>query len=86
MSWDDYRLILALHRTGTLRGAAKNLGVNHSTVSRRLACLDPKLFDRVSGRYRTTPYGAAIVDAAEAMEAASLKAERLARAGNSFVS
>lgn len=86
MIWDDYRLILALHREGTLRGAAHALGVNHSTVSRRLASLDPGLFDRVSGGYRVTSRGKVIVEAAEEMEAASLKAERRARAGEQFVS
>ena len=86
MTWDDYRLVLALHREGTLRAAAQALGVNHSTVSRRLASLAPNLFDRVSGGYRITSHGKAIVEAAQAMEAASLKAERKARAGNQFVS
>ena len=86
MIWDDYRLVLALHREGTLRAAAYALGVNHSTVSRRLASLDPGLFDKISGGYRITSRGKVIVEAAEDMEAASLKAERKARAGDQFVS
>ncbi len=86
MIWDDYRLILALHREGTLRAAASALGVNHSTVSRRLANLDPGLFDKISGGYRITARGKAMVEAAEEMESASLKAERRARAGDQFIS
>jgi DNA-binding transcriptional LysR family regulator len=86
MTWDDYRLVLALHREGTLRAAAAALGVNHSTVSRRLASLDSDLFDRVSGGYRITTRGKAVVEAAEDMETASLKAERKARAGDQYVS
>ncbi|MFT6270606.1 MAG: DNA-binding transcriptional LysR family regulator [Alphaproteobacteria bacterium] len=42
-SWDDYQLLLALKRTGTIRGAGQLLGVNHSTVSRRLAQVERKL-------------------------------------------
>ena len=38
--WDDYRLILALARTGTLRAAAGDLGMTHTTVSRRLAMIE----------------------------------------------
>jgi DNA-binding transcriptional LysR family regulator len=86
MIWDDYRLVLALHRSGTLRAAASALGVNHSTISRRLANLDPGLFDKIPGGYRITARGKPIVEAAEDMEAASLKAERKARAGDRFIS
>ncbi|MEM6828582.1 MAG: LysR family transcriptional regulator, partial [Pseudomonadota bacterium] len=38
--WDDYRLILALARTGTLRAAANDLEMTHTTVSRRLAVIE----------------------------------------------
>jgi DNA-binding transcriptional LysR family regulator len=76
MIWDDYRLVLALHRSGTLRAAASALGAN----------LDPGLFDKIPGGYRITARGKPIVEAAEDMEAASLKAERKARAGDRFIS
>ncbi|MEG4642022.1 MULTISPECIES: helix-turn-helix domain-containing protein [Paracoccus] len=33
--WDDLRLFLALARAGSLSGAARVLGVTHSTVFRR---------------------------------------------------
>lgn len=35
-SWDNYRYILALYRSETLSAAAISLGVNETTVSRRL--------------------------------------------------
>ena len=86
MTWDDYRLVLTLHRHETLRATAHALGVNHSTISRRLANLEQGLFDKVASGYRITTRGQAIVEAAEHMEAASLKADRRARAGAQFVS
>lgn len=50
IDWDDLRVFLALARAGTLRGAARALGVNHATVTRRLgqleAGLETRLFDR----------------------------------------
>ena len=61
MNWDDVRLFLALCRSRTVGGAAKSLGVDASTVSRRLAALEEKLaatlFDR--GRDGTAPTKAA---------------------------
>ncbi len=85
--WDDYRLILALHRSGSLRGAAKLLGVNHSTVSRRLAALQAGsagiLFEQLASGYRPTEAGAKMVSAAEDMEEIAQRAERQQRAAGS---
>ena len=59
--WDDHRLILALHRNGTLRATGEALGVTHTTIARRLAVLNDKepmpLFIRQDGAYRVTDYG-----------------------------
>ncbi len=78
--WDDYRLALALQRAGSIRGAAQSLGVNHATVSRRLAALNDRLggpaFERVGGGYRPTSHGQPLIDAALAMEDAVYAAER----------
>ncbi|MEO0812795.1 MAG: LysR family transcriptional regulator, partial [Myxococcota bacterium] len=80
--WDDYRFVLAVHRAGTVRGAAKSLGVNHATVSRRLGQLsgDPPLFERVRGGYQVTETGALWVRAAEEMEGLVMASERRTRA------
>ncbi len=79
-NWDDYRLILALNRAGTVRGAAQRLGINHATVSRRLAHLQangaPTIFERISGGYQATTTGKLLVQAAEQIEAISLATER----------
>lgn len=83
-NWDDYRLILAMDRAGSVRGTAKALGINHATVSRRLAQLQadgaPTLFERITGGYRATQSGQLLVKAAEQIEAISLAAERKKRA------
>ncbi|MCC6875776.1 MAG: LysR family transcriptional regulator, partial [Sandaracinaceae bacterium] len=48
--WDDARVLLALLRQRTLLAAGKSLGVNASTISRRLDALEEalgaRLFDR----------------------------------------
>ena len=36
MDWDDIRYLLALLRLGSVRAAARELQVNHTTVTRRL--------------------------------------------------
>jgi len=50
LNWDNYRFILAIYRCKTIAAAARSLGVNETTVSRRLAhtekYLQFKLFSR----------------------------------------
>jgi DNA-binding transcriptional LysR family regulator len=71
---------LAVARAGRVAVAAKRLGVEHSTVSRRLEALErelgTRLFFRTVAGYRLTPDGEAAVASAEAME----RAERTLRA------
>ena len=43
MQWDDARIFLAVAREGSFSSAAKRLGVQHSTVSRRIRALEQKL-------------------------------------------
>lgn len=70
--WSDFRIILALANGGSVTGAAKLLGVDASTVSRRLAAAEDAfgavLIIRGGGTFRFTPEGQAILDAARAME------------------
>ncbi len=78
--WDDYRFALALQRSGSIRGAAQALGVNHATVSRRLTALNIRLgtpaFERLAGLYHPTGIGKPLIAAALHMEAAVFAAER----------
>lgn len=43
MNWDDIRIFLAVARSGQILGAAKRLGINHTTVARRLTALEAAL-------------------------------------------
>jgi DNA-binding transcriptional LysR family regulator len=43
IDWDDVRYFLAVARGGSVRAAAERLGVNHSTVLRRIAQLEERL-------------------------------------------
>jgi len=75
LRWDDLGLLLALTRAGTLSGAAERLGVNISTVARRLDAMEAELgvhlFDRTPAGVSATEIAEALVPAAEAMEHAA---------------
>lgn len=61
MRWDDLRYVLQVARGGTLAAAARRLGVNQTTVSRRLAAveaaLETRLFARSDGTLFPTKAG-----------------------------
>lgn len=88
--WDDYRLILALHRSKTLRGAAQLMGVNHTTISRRLTQIDRKwgavLFERTSEGYRATESGFQLINTAIQIENLAYASERHMRSSNTDLS
>lgn len=73
--WNDLRFLLAVARTGSTIAAARSLGVNQSTVQRRVAELErqlgQRLFERLAAGYRLTDLGQAVLAEAEAVEAAS---------------
>jgi len=79
-AWDDLRIVLAVARSGNLSAAASALGVNHSTVFRRLNALErdlgSKLFERLATGYRPTEGGARLIDTAERMETQALALDR----------
>lgn len=70
--WGDLRHFLAVARGGSTLSAAKILGVNQTTVARRVAALEEalseKLFEKTAGGYRLTEVGAAMVQNAERVE------------------
>lgn len=71
--WNDLRYFLAIARGGSIGIAAKALGVNESTVQRRLraleAALDRSLAERQAGGYRLTAHGQQLLAHAEQVEA-----------------
>lgn len=80
MDWNDFRLILAIGRTGSLKGAARTLGNDHSTVFRWLKALEARyqvqLFERDGGTYTATDAGDRMLLAAERMEQEALALDR----------
>jgi DNA-binding transcriptional LysR family regulator len=83
LEWDDVRVFLALHRCGSHARAAKKLGVDPTTVGRRVAALEQvlqaKLFDRTPAGVAVTAAGAALAARADRAEAEMIAAEREAR-------
>jgi DNA-binding transcriptional LysR family regulator len=73
MNWDDLRYILAIARAGTLAAAARQLGVNQTTVTRRLAAAEAamgaRLFERVEARLYPTKAGETAIARAAQVEA-----------------
>ncbi len=76
MDWDNLRYFLEVARAGRLTTAARRLGVDHTTVSRRLQALEKgmglQLFVRETGGYRLTEAGRNLLPRVEAMESASV--------------
>jgi DNA-binding transcriptional LysR family regulator len=75
-AWDDVRVLLAMVRAPTLRGAGARLGLNASTVGRRLDALEAglgvRLFDRTPDGLRITAAGERLVPHAERLEQAAV--------------
>lgn len=71
--WDDLRIFLAAFRQGSCAAAAAHLGVNQSTISRRISALESdlgvRLFDRTPEGLVPTAAAEEIVPRAELFEA-----------------
>ncbi len=82
LRWDDVRVFLAVAREGTLAAAAERLGVNASTVHRRVAALEAVLeavlFERTPRGYALTHVGEALLPRAEETEEAIFGLRRVA--------
>ncbi len=80
LSWDEFRLVKAIADSGSLTGAAERLGLNHSTVFRRLAAIEKligaRLFERSRSGYQTTAAGAEMVALASSMAESIVEFER----------
>ncbi|MEN0136075.1 MAG: LysR family transcriptional regulator [Rhodococcus sp. (in: high G+C Gram-positive bacteria)] len=87
---DDLRYFLEVARTGRLVAAGRGLGVNHSTVGRRITALERalgnRLFDRVPTGWVLTDAGHELVVHAETIESALLAAMEGAASGSGRLS
>ena len=72
LDWDDFRLVKIIAEANGLAGAAERLGINHSTVFRRLGQMEDnlgvKLFERHRTGYVLTPAGEEMTMLAEQMD------------------
>ncbi|MGE2714661.1 LysR family transcriptional regulator [Mycolicibacterium litorale] len=73
-SADDLLVLLAVGRSGRYTTAADELGLNHTTISRRIAALEQslggRLVARVAGGWELTDRGREALAAAETVESA----------------
>lgn len=80
LAWDDLLYVLAVGRTGSLSGAARELKVTHSTVYRRIGRIEEqlqvRLFERMRDGYAPTPAGEAMVSLATRLDDDILALER----------
>ncbi|MFE4462967.1 LysR family transcriptional regulator, partial [Nocardia tengchongensis] len=71
---DDLLVLLAVGRSGRYVSAAEELGINHTTISRRIAALERALggrvLDRGTGGWELTDLGREALRAAESVESA----------------
>src|SRR3954453_21224161 len=73
-SADDLLVLLAVGRSGRYNTAAEELGLNHTTISRRIAALEEsiggRVLARVGGGWDLPDLGRDALSAAEAVESA----------------
>jgi DNA-binding transcriptional LysR family regulator len=88
-NWNDLRFLLALHRAGTLTGAASRLGVDQTTVTRRLRALEAdvgaELYEKLRGGAVLTKIGAEMVETAGILEKEMLDLEARVLGGDSHM-
>ena len=70
--WSDLEYVLAVAGAGSVAGAARQMGVNHTTVLRRVQAFEQRMgvrvFERLRTGYRPTPEGEVYLDAAKSIE------------------
>jgi DNA-binding transcriptional LysR family regulator len=80
MEWNDLRYVLAVADAGSLAGAARTLGVNHTTVLRRVSAFEKglglRLFERLPTGYVLTPGGEELIAAARHVNDTIITLER----------
>ncbi len=80
LEWDDLRYVLAVASAGSLAGAARSLGVNHTTVLRRIDAFEKRLglrlFERLPTGYVLTAGGEELIAAARRIDETVTTLER----------
>ncbi|MEM6988730.1 MAG: LysR family transcriptional regulator [Pseudomonadota bacterium] len=72
INWDNLRFVLAVANQGSVAAAARELGVNRSTVLRRIGTfqenLNCRIFEQTSSGYALTPQAERMIQAAREVE------------------
>jgi len=80
LEWDDLRYVLAVAREGSLAAAARSLGVNHTTVLRRVGAFEKRLglrlFERLPTGYALTAGGEELIASARHIDETVTTLER----------
>jgi len=80
LSWDEFRLVKAIADARSLVGAAETLGLNHSTIFRRLGAVEEtlgaRLFERSRSGYQPTAAGEEMVALATGIADSVVEFER----------
>lgn len=80
MAWDDFQTFLAVAKTGSHARAGRALGVNPTTIGRRLAALEARvgaqLFQRTPSGLLLTDAGRSVLPRAERVDLEILALER----------
>lgn len=75
LDWNDVRFFLAVAQTGRIARAARSLGVDQTTVTRRIASLEKRLraelFTRTTSGWSLTTAGQRVSDSAKRMAEAA---------------
>ena len=83
LNWDDLRFVLAVAEAGSVSAAAKNLGVNHATVLRRVTSFENEcggpVFERGKSGYRLRQDRVQVIEAARRAAQSVKTAENLMR-------
>ncbi|NJM83527.1 MAG: LysR family transcriptional regulator [Tabrizicola sp.] len=90
MDWNNLHVLVAVAQEGSLAGAARVLGVNHATISRRIAALEAEvgagLVRRLARSTPLTEKGRQIADLAMDMAARARQIEPLTKLQASRIS
>jgi len=80
LSWDEFRLVKSIADSRSLVGAAEALGLNHSTIFRRLGTVETaigaRLFERSRSGYQPTAAGEEMIELATQMSESITEFER----------
>lgn len=78
--WDDLQYVLSVANEGSVAAAARSLGVNHSTVLRRLSAFEHRhrlrVFHKLPSGYKLTTEGKQLLDSALSIESTVKALER----------